>query len=317
MNSFIKRCRENAGLTQAQLAEKSNVSVATVQNWENGRAGIKPERYFELSEIFNVPVEDFIMELLIDADKKRPDVWPAFLFDDDTNAIVDTLHLNLSQQDLFGLLYIFGAEYMAYELGSDANDFQEDLKRIPYEYIARVGSIRFMNQAEGLYKVIKYVKTDFLMKVLKLNPESEFNIRKLSKTLICEFIDTGNKEAVESDHEYDQEESIVFKISMKKAKVMLPILDKLGPIHLVDGRLLNPVRADIPEELLEGYISCMGYNRELLDSGYYESSYNVINIIDGLQDVTDYKNVAHEGEEEKWMWSINRKGKELLKWFNE
>ena len=48
-----------------------------------------------------------------------------------------------------------------------------------------------MNQAEGLYKVIRYVKTDFLMKVLKQNPEFEFNIKKLSRNQICEFIDEG------------------------------------------------------------------------------------------------------------------------------
>ncbi len=46
--------------------------------------------------------------------------------------------------------------------------FDEDLKSIPYGFIDRVGSIRFMNQAEGLHKVIRYVQSDFLMKVISL-----------------------------------------------------------------------------------------------------------------------------------------------------
>ena len=57
MSTFIKRCREEAGLTQAQLAEKMDVSVVAVQNWENGKTRLNLDRYHELSEIFNVPVE--------------------------------------------------------------------------------------------------------------------------------------------------------------------------------------------------------------------------------------------------------------------
>ena len=40
-------------------------------------------------------------------------------------------------------------------------------------------------------------------------------------------------------------------------------------------------------------------------------------MIQGLEAVTDYKNVASGDEEEKWMWSINEKGRKLLKWFRE
>ena len=91
MSKFIKRCREEAGLTQAQLAEKMDVSVVAVQNWESGKTKINPDRYYDLSGILNVPVDDLIKEMLIEADKSRPYVWPAFLFDDDTNEIINTL----------------------------------------------------------------------------------------------------------------------------------------------------------------------------------------------------------------------------------
>ena len=75
MSSFIKRCRENAGLTQEQLAEKMDVTIVSVQNWEKGRTNINPDRYYALSEVFNIPVEELIKEMLLDNDKEHPDVW--------------------------------------------------------------------------------------------------------------------------------------------------------------------------------------------------------------------------------------------------
>lgn len=37
MSTFIKKCREEAGLTQAQLAEKMDVSVVAVQTGKGGK----------------------------------------------------------------------------------------------------------------------------------------------------------------------------------------------------------------------------------------------------------------------------------------
>lgn len=139
MSTFIKKCREAARLTQAQLAEKMDVSVVAVQNWEKGKNKINLDRYMDLAAVFNVPVDKLIKEMLIEEDKLRPDRWPDFLFDEETNAIVNNLHLNLAQQDLFGLLYIYGAEYLE-KTHIDIDTFNEDLKRIPYGFIDRVGS---------------------------------------------------------------------------------------------------------------------------------------------------------------------------------
>ena len=254
MSKFIKTCRVSAGLTQEQLAEKMGVSVVSVQNWESGKTKIETRRCTELAAVFNVPVEKLIKEMIIEEDKKRPDQWPEFLFDDDTNDIIDTLHLNLAQQDLFGLLYIYDAEYLK-KTKNDFNTLNDDLKKIPYGFIEKVGSIQFMNQVEGLHKVIKHVKTGFLMKVLKQNPESEFNVKKLPKELICEFIDEGVKQADvmadwgDDSKEYEAGDGLQMKISMKKAKIILPVLE-MGKIHLTDGHWANPPREDVPEEVL-------------------------------------------------------------------
>ncbi len=316
MSTFIKKCREEAGLTQAQLAEKMDVSVVAVQNWEKGKTKINLDRYYELAEIFNVPVDELIKEMLIEADKTRPDVWPAFLFDDETNAIIDTLHLNLAQQDLFGLMYIYGSDYLK-RTEFDQDTFDEDLRRIPYGFIDRVGSIRFMNQAEGLHKVIRYVQSDFLMKVLKQNPESEFNIKKLSKNLICEFIDEGYKSLSDFEDNIETSNGLNFRINMRKARILLPVLEKIGPVHITDGWWSNPIRNDIPEEFLENVLEMCDFDRSLWEEGYYKRKYNISYIKSGLESVTEYKNTAKKGKEERWMLSINEKGRDLLQWLND
>ncbi len=322
MSKFIKKCREEAGLTQAQLAEKMDVSVVAVQNWERGRTKINLDRYRDLAAVFNVPVNKLIKEILIEEDKSRPDKWPGFLFDNDINAIIDTLHLNLAQQDLFGLLYIYGAEYLK-KTEIDIDTFEDDLKRIPYGFIDRVGSIQFINQAEGLHKVIKYVKSDFLMKVLRQNPDAEFNIKKLPKSLICEFIDEGYKPIDDTDlycddsKKYEVEDGLYIRIHMSSARIMLPILEKSGAVHITDGWWSHPIRDDIPEEVLSEILKKCGFERDLWEQGYYKDRYNIINVRSGLEEVTDYKNISQKGEEEHWMWEINDKGRELLEWFRD
>lgn len=316
MRKFIKTCRINAGLTQQQLAEKMDVSVVSVQNWENGKTNIETRKYMELAAVFNVPVEKLIKEMLIEEDIKRTDRWPGFLFNDNMNAIIDTLHLNLAQQDLFGLLYIYDAEYLKKPM-IDFNTLYDDLKRIPYGFIERVGSIQFMNQVEGLHNVIKYIKTEFLMKVLKQNPESEFNVKKLPKELICEFIDEGVKpvddcaEYWDDPEKYEGDDALFMRISMKKAKGILPVLEK-GGIHLTDGHWASPLREDIPEEVI---VMC-GFKPDLWKEGYYGRT-NCTYIQGGLEDVTDYRPVSKKGKDDMWFLEINDRGRQLLEWFQE
>ena len=322
MSTYVKRCRENAGLTQAQLAEKMDVTVTSVQNWENGKTKIDLSRITDLALVFNVPAEDLIKEMLIEENKKRQDRWPDFLFDDETNDIIDTLHLNYAQQELFGLLYIYDAEYLK-KPEIDFNTLGEDLKKIPYGFIDKVGSIRFMNQVDGLYKVIKYVKSDFLIKVLKQNSEAEFNIRKMTKEQICEFIDKGYKSVDEgADGTYDTEkfegyDELDFQVSMSKAEIILPVLEETGAVHITDGHWSNPIRDDLPDNVFAAILEMCGFKRDLWNEGYYEREYNISYIRYGLKKVTTYHNISKEGDDECWMWEINEKGHRLLEWLQE
>lgn len=311
MSTFLKRCREVAGLTQAQLAERMGVSTVAVQNWESGKTNISYERYLELSLILNIPVDRLIKETIIEVDKTRVDNWPDFLFSEYTNEVANMLHLNMAQQDMFGLLYIYNTEFREYDYIS-RESFDEYLNNIPYGFIDRVGSIQFMNQADGLYRVLRHVSTSFLLKVLKLNPDSEFNVRKMSKNLICEFIDEGYKEADVYDEEgYEEDGCLRFDIKMRRAKIMLPILEESGPIHFTDDNWANPIRDDIPEKVSDGILESLCITKEAFKMGYRKDEYTGM-FAYSLQDVTNYKN-----KKDRWIWEINDNGRKLLEWFKE
>ena len=309
MRDYIRNCREEAGLTQSELAEKMGVSVVSVQNWEKGRTKIEMSRMSELASIFNVPVENLIKEILIEEDKLRPDRWPDFLFDQETNSIIDSLHLNHAQQELFGLLYIYGKECLTnIDIEEGRNIFDANLRKIPFGFIDKVGSIRFMNQAEGLFQVIQYVNADFLLKILKQNPYAEFNIRKLTKDQIMEFVDEGFK---------NTDEGLNFRISMKKARIILPVLQENKAVHITDGDWFNTIRGDIPENVLSSILKMCGFKRDLWQRGYYKDKNNTAYIRHGLEELTEYHNISPEGDVQCWMWELNDKGKMLLEWFSE
>lgn len=308
MRDYIKNCREEAGLTQLELAEKMGVSVVSVQNWEKGRTKIEMSRMSELASILNVPVENLIKEILIEEDKLRPDRWPDFLFDQETNSIIDSLHLNHAQQELFGLLYIYGKECLTnIDTEEGRNIFDANLRKIPFGFIDKVGSIRFMNQAEGLFQVIQYVNADFLLKILKQNPYAEFNIRKLTKDQIMEFVDEGFK---------NTDEGLNFRISMKKARIILPVLQENKAVHITDGDWFNTIRSDIPENVLSSILKMCGFKRDLWQRGYYKDKNNIAYIRHGLEELTEYHNISPEGDVQCWMWELNDKGNMLLEWFS-
>ena len=50
----LKQLRKEKGLTQNKLAKKISVHYRTLQNWENNKGRIKPEKLQELAEYFEV-----------------------------------------------------------------------------------------------------------------------------------------------------------------------------------------------------------------------------------------------------------------------
>ena len=310
MNSFaefLKKARRQAGLSQKQVADKMDVSVISVQNWESGKNKVNPSKLSRLAWIYNIPKETILAEMMRVEEESRVDCWPDFLFDEATNRIVRNLHLNLKQQDLFGLLYLYHAQYLENEYMT-WETLDKDLKVIPYEFIRETGSIQFINLAEGLRDVLQYVRTDFLLKVLRANPEEEFDLCTLDKIMICEFIDNGYKKysdlmVDDFDRKWGDvmDQALHFSINMRKAGLILSVLEN-GPVPITDGRHSDPMREDVPKIIREEF--CMPDER-------HSAVFNR----EGIQLITDFHTISGNTSEGTWILEMNEKGCSLLQWF--
>lgn len=59
VNISLKAARANADMTQREWAEKLNVTVDTVLNWETGKSEPKLSQLRQISELSGIPM-DFI-----------------------------------------------------------------------------------------------------------------------------------------------------------------------------------------------------------------------------------------------------------------
>lgn len=323
---FISRKRRDAKMTQEQLAEKMDVSKTTIQNWERGRTKVRPENLKKLAYHLSVSEMTLMSEMTRDADDTRTDRFPYFLFEEDyidapeeqvpeaeeraaaceapspydTIGIIRSLHLNWEQQEMFGLLCLYAPEIFEYQI--EQVMFQEALRRIPYAYIEKVGSIHFMNLADGLYHVLRYVDPDFLLKVLKLYPEDPFDVTCFSKELIIDFLDEGWLRF--QTNQEDEPYGLNIKIDIRTALDLLPILaDIEGEICLCEGdRAGTPLSDDVPQALKDAVERRYG---ELVDAR---------RLWRGLYGVTDLR-YDHSSSPVKAMLSINEKGRKLVEWY--
>ena len=65
MQGLIKEIRTYMNMSQAEFAERINVTFATVNRWENGRAipnKLAQSKIYELCKEYNVPVYDILLE---------------------------------------------------------------------------------------------------------------------------------------------------------------------------------------------------------------------------------------------------------------
>lgn len=54
----LKAARVNVGLTRAAVAEKLDISISTVKNWENGKTFPKQPQIEQLCEIYGVAYDN-------------------------------------------------------------------------------------------------------------------------------------------------------------------------------------------------------------------------------------------------------------------
>ena len=70
MQDLIKKIRSHINMNQTELAEKLNVTFATVNRWENGRAvpnKLAQDKIYDLCKEHNVPVYDIVLEKIENA----------------------------------------------------------------------------------------------------------------------------------------------------------------------------------------------------------------------------------------------------------
>ena len=72
MQDLIKKIRSHMDMNQTEFAEKLNVTFATVNRWENGRAvpnKLAQDKIYDLCKEHNVPVYDIVLEKIEEASK--------------------------------------------------------------------------------------------------------------------------------------------------------------------------------------------------------------------------------------------------------
>lgn len=68
IGAFIAACRKEQKLTQAQLAEKLNITDRAVSKWENGKSMPDSSIMLELCEILGIKVNELLSGERMDTD---------------------------------------------------------------------------------------------------------------------------------------------------------------------------------------------------------------------------------------------------------
>ena len=69
IGKFIAECRKNKDLTQAQLAEKLNVTDRAISKWETGNAMPDSNLMLKLCSILGITVNELLCGEIIDMSK--------------------------------------------------------------------------------------------------------------------------------------------------------------------------------------------------------------------------------------------------------
>ena len=73
------------------------------------------------------------------------------------------------EKEFYDIDDVIYRDYKTYNIGDNKFSIGQILTIDFNDFIGKVGSIQFMNMVDGLQHVIKYIKSDFLLKILKLN----------------------------------------------------------------------------------------------------------------------------------------------------
>ena len=114
MQDLIKKIRSHMNMNQTEFAEKLNVTFATVNRWENGRAvpnKLAQDKIYDLCKEHNVPVYDMVLEKIEDASKSiELDQGRELLYHGSKSGIEGKIEPKSRKQCDFGAGFYMGTE---------------------------------------------------------------------------------------------------------------------------------------------------------------------------------------------------------------
>ena len=172
IGQFIKKIREENKLTQKELADKLGVTFQAVSKWENGKNVPDISILKEMSEMFNVDIDE-----ILDGEKKNKKK---------TNyAYPIGLVLILIALLLFGMIYYNNDDYEFKTISSKCSDFKI------------TGSAAYNKDKVSNCDTKKNSNLEDFLKDVNINVEhfskSCKNLNKNNLTLEIEAKDTNNK----------------------------------------------------------------------------------------------------------------------------
>lgn len=114
MQDLIKKIRTHMNMSQTDFAERLNVTFATVNRWENGRAlpnKLAQDRIYELCREYKVSVYDMVLEKIAEAtEKTKPEPGRVLLYHGSKSGIEGPIAPKSRKQCDFGKGFYMGTE---------------------------------------------------------------------------------------------------------------------------------------------------------------------------------------------------------------
>lgn len=182
METTLQELRNDTKLTQEQVAEKMDVSVNTIQNWEHGRAAISKKNLHKLLDLYKVDLETqkYVMEKLVGSDHST--ILPKTFFDLE-------LELNVEEMEILVYCYCNGRKFFnkELELRDRVCNFEYTFYQAHGGMAVTVSKIQKIDQkllaisknAEDIYKFLYNWGLD--------NPNRGFALFAQSKSFIKDF----------------------------------------------------------------------------------------------------------------------------------
>lgn len=196
--SYLKNARERCRITQSDLAEKIDVSLTTIQNWEKDT--LPDKSYWKvIIKQLKLNKEEFVRHytdaVLPCENQTETQPFPDFLFPDNMLNTIKKIRLTADEQELLGLEAIYSVTRdmdgsYHYKITESRN-----LPILPYEYVRRVGAFQIMNLNDSLSDKFGRFRT-YVISQIKKHPEETFDILKCSPAQLlnlCDYIEIKPK----------------------------------------------------------------------------------------------------------------------------